>query len=1126
MLKWKQNDFIIRILFIILFMFSFIYTEELRGANVDSKTVHIEKCDKEGSKLNSDTFDSTLVMCAPKQSGFWSVSGTAAFYDLGDGVIARVTTTSTNPFTTKNFNPLGTGFWSNTVEGDTSLSNEYTWDSILTISFEDNFGNPVSVDNPILHIDRLGGFYGTLQNSAEITLLGGLTWTSLGGTNDFLATTTTVKDDGSGTSVGTGYSPESTLNDNDGSAAGSLRINANVTSFAIQFIRSGVEGFGGDEVELILSACINVDTDNDGVSDSLDVCPGYNDMADNDHDGVPDGCDLDDDNDGILDIDESICTPNQSGDWTISGTTAEYDFGDGVVAKVTTTNTNPFTSGNFNPLGTGFWSENLEGDSSLQNLYSWDTILTINFEDGSGNPIKVNDPILHFDRLGGFFGVNQNSAEIMLIDGMTWGPLEGTMDFRTRPTSVRDGGVGVVPPVGNTGESTENDADGSAAGSLRIHGTVSSIMLKFVQTGVNAFGKDGIELILFACNNLDTDGDNIPDYLDLDSDNDGIYDADEAGHAESNTNGVVNGSVGTDGIPDLVQSTGGENSGLINYSLADSETIPDGIYDYQDIDSDGDSCNDVIEAGFTDDDDNGLLGDGIPGTGLTVDGNGLVTSGSDGYTGTNANVVTAGVTPAITTQPSSVIICGGTDTTFTVLTANADTYQWQLFNGSSWDNLTDSGIHSTTTANTLTITNASASDDGNQYRVIVSSSTYTCDSKISEERILTVNAAPAISVTSAPTCSTDSTTYSLEVIVSSGTVTSTSGIVNNVSGNIWSIEGITPGVSINITTTAINGCKQIIPVTIPLSCLIANNDTLTIDGDTGGNSINIINDNDILDGNEVTLGDDVTVTAIADSNPGDGVSLNPSTGEVTVLPNTPPGDYTITYTLCSIATPLACDVAIITITVVSAPNGTITGHLYGDLNDNGMQDIGEPDLEGIDVNIVDVNGIEQTVITDLNGDYIANVPVGATVVDIDNTTLPLGSLQTEGTDPTTVIVIGTGITIEENNGFIIIADVDNEIVVYTGISPNGDGINDRFRIAGLDNFPNNRLQIFNRWGIKIFDQNGYEQSGAKFFEGISEGRVTMGNNKKLPVGTYFYVLEYENANGINMSKAGYLYVNR
>lgn len=35
-----------------------------------------------------------------------------------------------------------------------------------------------------------------------------------------------------------------------------------------------------------------LDSDNDGVCDGLDICPGYDDNADADNDGVPDGCDL------------------------------------------------------------------------------------------------------------------------------------------------------------------------------------------------------------------------------------------------------------------------------------------------------------------------------------------------------------------------------------------------------------------------------------------------------------------------------------------------------------------------------------------------------------------------------------------------------------------------------------------------------------------------------------------------------------------------------------------------------------------------------------------------------------------------------------------------------------------
>ncbi|TPN85452.1 DUF7507 domain-containing protein, partial [Aquimarina algicola] len=105
-------------------------------------------------------------------------------------------------------------------------------------------------------------------------------------------------------------------------------------------------------------------------------------------------------------------------------------------------------------------------------------------------------------------------------------------------------------------------------------------------------------------------------------------------------------------------------------------------------------------------------------------------------------------------------------------------------------------------------------------------------------------------------------------------------------------------------------------------------------------------------------------------------------------------------------------------------------------------------------------------------------------------------------------------------------DTDEEIIIYTGLTPNGDGINDQFRIVGLNNFPNNTLEIFNRWGVKVFEEDGYEQSGSRYFEGRSNGRATINEKNELPVGTYYYILKYENANGISKSKAGYLYINR
>lgn len=51
-------------------------------------------------------------------------------------------------------------------------------------------------------------------------------------------------------------------------------------------------------------ACV-LDSDDDDVPDSIDVCSGYDDSEDTDSDGTPNGCDTDDDGDGYSDTDEA-----------------------------------------------------------------------------------------------------------------------------------------------------------------------------------------------------------------------------------------------------------------------------------------------------------------------------------------------------------------------------------------------------------------------------------------------------------------------------------------------------------------------------------------------------------------------------------------------------------------------------------------------------------------------------------------------------------------------------------------------------------------------------------------------------------------------------------------------------
>ena len=76
------------------------------------------------------------------------------------------------------------------------------------------------------------------------------------------------------------------------------------------------------------------------------------------------------------------------------------------------------------------------------------------------------------------------------------------------------------------------------------------------------------------------------------------------------------------------------------------------------------------------------------------------------------------------------------------------------------------------------------------------------------------------------------------------------------------------------------------------------------------------------------------------------------------------------------------------------------------------------------------------------------------------------------------------------------------IRVPKGFSPNGDGANDLFIIPGLDEYPNNSITIFNRWGNKIFEAAPYENN----WGGKSENGATVGEGA-LPEGTYFFLLE-------------------
>ena len=60
-----------------------------------------------------------------------------------------------------------------------------------------------------------------------------------------------------------------------------------------------------------------------------------------------------------------------------------------------------------------------------------------------------------------------------------------------------------------------------------------------------------------------------------------------------------------------------------------------------------------------------------------------------------------------------------------------------------------------------------------------------------------------------------------------------------------------------------------------------------------------------------------------------------------------------------------------------------------------------------------------------------------------------------------------------------------DLHIPQGFSPDGDGINDKWKITGIEYYPNNTVQIYNRWEIKIWEVDGYLNDSPEVFEGIA-----------------------------------------
>ncbi|MDG1517004.1 MAG: PKD domain-containing protein [Flavobacteriales bacterium] len=244
---------------------------------------------------------------------------------------------------------------------------------------------------------------------------------------------------------------------------------------------------------------------------------------DSDNDGVCDDIDLDDDNDGILDVDECMESNfHWSSQPAVSGKTAT-----GTINGVGYTYT---SSINIETTPSIFQYETFPSSFDIPNI----TVIKNRF--ASENTIvfdtPIQNPTLLFSSIGGGNTVPINFAQ----------PIE--VLFESGPLNVI----------------SANQISGKEVDLIvRLNGTYESISFDYMadENYVNfTFGADFATF-------CDTDNDGTPDYLDTDSDNDGCTDAVEgdAGFKLTDVNGndILAGAIDANGVP--VAAAGGQGKG-------------------------------------------------------------------------------------------------------------------------------------------------------------------------------------------------------------------------------------------------------------------------------------------------------------------------------------------------------------------------------------------------------------------------------------------------------------------------------------------------------------------------------------------------------------------------------------
>ena len=289
--------------------------------------------------------------------------------------------------------------------------------------------------------------------------------------------------------------------------------------------------------------------------------------------------------------------------------------------------------------------------------------------------------------------------------------------------------------------------------------------------------------------------------------------------------------------------------------------------------------------------------------------------------------------------------------------------------------------------------------------------------------------------------------------------------------------------------------------------ITADPDTFTI---TTGTSTKSVLDNDKI-GTATATTNTVSISVVTGATPKQPGTNTPtlnSDGKVTVPNNTPAGTYTIVYQICDKLNSGNC--ATTTATVVVGTT-TPTAPVPVAVDDRATTPLNTP---------VTINVLGNDTPEGATPNVTTNPANGSVSVNSDGSIEYRPHTDFAGTDTFVYELCNASGCATAT----VTVEVIKSIVVYNAISLSSDK-NDHFHIAGIESYPNNVVRIYNRWGVKVWEAEHYDNI-RNVFKGISNGRVTVEAPNKLPQGTYYYVIEYTDERNQQQSKTGWLYIKK